>query len=772
LKTNVSARPADLDVEPAIAARRWILGGRVQGVGFRPFVYRLAKEYGLRGWVCNAAAGVEVVAEGPPALLENFAHDLLHRAPPFAHPGIHTEESIPPPRMPDFRIRDSEADGEAIGIAAGVVPPDQGMCPDCLAEMRDPAARRHQYPFINCTQCGPRYTVIRALPYDRRNTSLAEFPLCAPCAREYGDPLDRRFHAQPLACPHCGPSLRWRAGEWEIGDGPAALAAAVSALRRGLIVAVRGVGGYHLMCDAANAAAVEALRLRKHRPDKPLALMVPVAGADGLTWVRRLAELTSAEAAALKDPARPIVLLPARRDGPFLSNAAPRLAHLGVMLPYSPLHHLLLERFSAPLIATSANLSAEPVLTDPADAEQRLNGVADAFLHHNRSIVRPADDPVARLIAGGVRPLRLGRGNAPLELKLPRPLARPVLALGAYSKTTVALAWDDRVIVSPHIGTMSGPRTRRLLHEVAGDLQQLYGVRAESVACDAHPDFPSHRWARDCGLPVIPVLHHHAHAAALTGEFSVQEPMLCFTWDGVGYGADGTLWGGEALWGMPGCWRRVASWRPLRLPGGGRAARQPWRAALALCWQTGRHWPGAPADLDPRLRTAFDASLGTTQTSAVGRLFDAAAALLGLAGNTSYEAQAPMQLEALAAGTVLPPIAMPQGVDPSGMLRSDWEPLLTVLLDEGSSRAERAAIFHASLAQALVEQAIALRAGLVFSQVGLCGGVFQNRLLTETVQSGLMQQGFATLIPRRLPMNDASISFGQIIEAAARGGAP
>jgi hydrogenase maturation protein HypF len=771
----MNSYPPSEQVDLPHTARRWKIEGRVQGVGFRPFVFRLARQYGLRGWVCNGQIGVEVVAEGPEADLSAFGRDLLSRAPPLARPERIADEPIAPPCSTDFRIRGSETSG----VPKVHVPPDQSVCADCLAEMRDPSARRFQHPFINCTQCGPRYTVIRALPYDRSNTTLAAFPLCADCAGEYSDPLDRRFHAQPLACPRCGPRLYWHDGAREIdASGAAALAACVSALRGGQIVAVRGVGGYHLMCDAANASAVDALRARKRRPAKPLALMVPLSGGDGLDFARRLAVLSSAESAALLDSSRPIVLVKRRPDALVAAAVAPQLAELGLVLPYSPLHHLLLQELGIPLVATSANLSGEPVLTDPHTVEHHLSTVADAFLHHDRPIERPADDPVVRSLAGRVRPIRLGRGTAPLELSVDPPLERPLLALGAFLKTTVALAWGNRVVVSPHIGDLSAPRSRRVLYEVAASLQALYGVRAESVACDAHPDFPTNRWARDCGLPVTTVLHHHAHASAVAGEFAVKEPMLCFTWDGVGYGEDGTLWGGEAFMGSPGRWQHAGSWQPFRLPGGDRVIHQPWRTALGLCWETGRIWPGASANIDPLLRQAFDSRWKTPQSSAVGRLFDAAAALLGLVDTATFEAQGPLLLEtraqeALVAETPTPgspvaPVDLPLRADSRGVLRTDWTPLLDLLLDESRSVGQRAAAFHASLAQAVVHQTLALHARDPFRRVGLSGGVFQNRLLTEAIQGALNKCGFEVLIPTALPMNDAGISYGQVIEAAAR----
>jgi hydrogenase maturation protein HypF len=436
------------------------------------------------------------------------------------------------------------------------------------------------------------------------------------------------------------------------------------------------------------------------------------------------------------------------------------------MLPYSPVHHLLLDDFGAALVATSGNVSGEPVLTDPAEVEARLAHVADGFLHHDRPIARPADDPVVRIVAGVARPVRLGRGTAPLEVDLPTPIRVPTLAVGAYMKNTVSLAWGNRAVVSPHIGELGSPRGRALFVQVAHDLQQLYGVRAERVVHDAHPSFPNTRWARESGLPPLAVWHHHAHAAAVAGEYPSEAPLLCFTWDGVGLGADGTLWGGEALLGRPGAWTRVASIRPFRLPGGERAAREPWRTALALCWECGQAWADGAKLGNPLLRRAFEGGINAPTTTAVGRLFDAAAALIGLCLQTSYEGEAPMRLEALCEEAA-PPVELPLARDAAGVWRSDWAPLVPVMLDARRAPATRAAIFHASLAQALSEQALALREECGVARVGLAGGVFQNRILSEEVQRRLTGAGFEVLIPRRLPINDAAISFGQLIEATA-----
>jgi hydrogenase maturation protein HypF len=734
----------------------------VQGVGFRPFVYRLAHAFELAGWVRNNGGEVEIHAQGPVERLQVFGEALLSRPPPAA---VARLREVRPARLElevQFRILASTCDGD-LHIH---VPADLFTCDDCLGEMHDPAARRYRYPFINCTQCGPRYTLIRKLPYDRGNTTLDRFPLCRECAAEYAEPDDRRFHAEPLACAACGPALNWRDGRRETTGNEPALAAARAALHAGKIVAVRGVGGYHLLCDAADENAVARLRTRKGRPTKPLAVMVPWRGSDGSDYARSLAHLSPLEAATLRGSVRPIVLVSRRARAMMASAVAPGLRELALMLPYSPLHHLLLDDFGAALVATSGNLSGEPVLTDARDVEARLGGVADCFLHHDRAIARPADDPVCRVAAGIARPLRLGRGTAPLELDLPQAIQVPTLAVGAYMKTTVALAWGNRAVVSPHIGDLASPRSREVFAQITRDLQQLYGVRAERIVHDAHPGFPNSRWARGSGLPTQAVWHHFAHASAVAGEYPSESQLLCFTWDGVGLGPDNTLWGGEALLGRPGAWQHAASFRPFRLPGGERAAREPWRSALALAWECGDVWPEGEHLGGPLLRKAFDGGLNAPSTTAVGRLFDAAAALLGVCLHATYEGEAPLRLEGLCEDAVSP-LELPLARDAAGLWRSDWAPLVPAMLDSERAPAERAALFHSSLAQALYQQALAVRDQSGIARVGLCGGVFQNRVLTEQVHALLTGAGFEVLIPERLPMNDAAISFGQLIEASA-----
>ena len=751
--------------EPGIASLRLVVGGRVQGVGFRPFVYRLAHRHGLSGFVRNGSGVVEIEASGPDEALDAFATALIAEAPAIARPQL-LERSLPARGLDDahdFRILPSRT-GET---PRNHVPPDYFTCPDCLSELGDPADRRHRYPFINCTQCGPRYTLIRALPYDRPSTTMADFPLCPACRREYEDPLNRRFHAEPVACPVCGPRLNFVTHGNRAHGNEDSLAAVVAALREGEIVAVKGVGGYHLLCDARNEAAVGRLRQRKPRPHKPLAVLF----AEDLADLHAVAELEPVHAERLRAPDRPIVLVPLRDDHGLAPSLAPGLEEVGALLSYSPLHHLLCADFGGPLVATSANASGEPVLTDNAEAELRLAQVADAWLHHDRPIERPADDSVLRVIAGRARPLRLGRGLAPLELELPSWLERPLLALGGHMKNTVALAWENRVVVSPHLGELDSPRSRELFARSLDDLQRLYGVKAEALLCDAHPDYASSRWAAARRLPVHCIWHHHAHASAVAGEYPGPAHWLAFTWDGVGLGPDGTLWGGETLYGAPGRWRRIGRLRPFRLPGGNRAGREPWRSAAALCWEAGLPWPregdGISTESATLARRAWEADLNCHTSTAAGRVFDAAAALLGLARETSFEGQGPMYLEALAdASREAVELALVR--DQDGLWSTDWAALLPLLQDSRRTGAQRAACVHESLALAILRQAQAARVQHTVDAIALSGGVFQNRRLAERALELLAADGFDARLGELIPCNDAGLSFGQVIEQSTK----
>jgi hydrogenase maturation protein HypF len=750
------------DVTPE--ALRLQLSGHVQGVGFRPFVHQLALTLGLAGWVRNRVGLVEIHIQGERSALQSFMRRLFENAPPLARPQLDHCTAATSADLQDFSIRASEADGpRRIHI-----PTDLYTCDDCLGELEDPNDRRYRYPFINCTQCGPRYTLIRSMPYDRPATTMADFTLCKQCAAEYRSPSSRRFHAEPVACPDCGPQLEFRDGaEPAVQGNDAAIDATVAALRAGRVVAMKGIGGYHLVCDARSDQVIQHLRTRKPRPDKPLAVMFPAPHDRPLRCVSSAVWLSRDETDLLASPQRPIVLARRKPDCNISALVAPGLEEIGVMLPYSPLHHLLLNRFDGPLVATSANLSGEPVLTEKSHVEKRLAHVADCFLHHNRPIARPADDPVYRVIQDYPRLLRAGRGCAPLEHTLPFTLKEPVLAVGGHMKNTLALAWENRIVISPHIGDMGNARSLEVFEQTVRDLQALYQVDAQRVLCDAHPGYATTRWAASCGLPVERVLHHFAHAAVACPDASARTPALVFTWDGVGYGADGTLWGGEALLGHPGSWQRFASLRPFCLPGGERAAREPWRSAAALCWETGTSCNCLPENAT-LAQHAWQQRINSPQSSAAGRLFDAAAALTGLCRSATFEGQGPMLLEAACAGAT-DTIELPLGQNGDGVWVSDWAPLLPMLQDESLGVTERSGIFHGSLAAAIARQARCAREQHGVERIGLSGGVFQNRVLTEQVFALLQRDGFDVAMPHDIPVNDAGLCYGQVIETGARG---
>ncbi len=761
-----------------IVARQIVVIGQVQGVGFRPFVYNLARRLGIAGCVRNLSGRVEIQAEGPQGELDVFEKLLIDESPPLARPMIASIADTAPRGLVRFEIASSDA--SRLGDVH--LPADRFLCDACLEELFDPGNRRYRHPFITCTQCGPRYSLIEALPYDRARTGMAKFALCEACQAEYENPEDRRFHAEPLSCPDCGPSLSFRGREgalFSTEGNEDALAAAVQALRDGLIVAVRGIGGYHLMCDAANAEAVRRLRRRKQRPSKPLAVMFPLSGGDGLDQVRAYVALDDVSAQIVKDPTRPIVLVARKVSCELAHDIAPGLAAIGVFLPYSPLHALLTSDFGAPVVATSGNVSGEPVIADPVEAHSKLGGIADVFLHHDRPIVRLADDPVVRIVGGAAQAVRLGRGNAPLELNLPTPLTRPVLATGAQMKCAIGIGFDDRAVLSPHIGELDSPRAFTIFERLAAEFPALYGIAPHVVVCDAHPGYRSTRWALSGKIAVVKVLHHHAHASALAGEHRHIKRWLIFAWDGVGYGEDGTLWGGEGLLGEPGRWQRVTSIRPFRLPGGELASREPWRSAAGAMWEAGTAFAPALHDAPASLvRAAWERRINAPATSAVGRLFDAAACLVMDIHATSFEGEAAMRLEALAstaleAGGTAPTVPLPITHGTQDLLYSDWSPLFATLADHNQAPERRALVFHQSLAAMLAEQACVIRDRLSyngiepFEAIGLTGGVFQNKLLAELIVEQLSSIGLRALMPLRVPANDGGLAFGQIVESAA-----
>ena len=747
-------------------AKHIIISGRVQGVGFRPFIYRLATHYNLNGYVYNGSGQVQIYIEGKAKSIDGFVANIIKEAPPLARPVLQFVKNTSLKNKNSFKIKASQKNRRTEDKPQIHIPPDLFLCPDCLHEIETPKERRFGYAFTNCTQCGPRYTLITAMPYDRPNTSMAGFALCTDCKAEYENPSDRRFHAEPLACEACGPSLNFvQEGQNTNGDTEA-LTASLQALRNGLIIAVKGVGGYHLMCDAKNNTAVLRLRARKHRPDKPLAVMFPLSGKNGMEAVEEFSLPSNLERQTIFSPERPIVLVAKHNKNKLAKAIAPKLAEIGVFLPYAPLHHLLLDGFDGPLVATSGNISGEAVITNATMAEQRLGNIADGFLHHNRPIVRHADDSVMRVIASAPRPIRLGRGFAPLELGLHHSLPHPVLATGGHLKNTIALAWNKRVVVSPHIGNLDSVRALQVFEQTIDDLQNLYGVRTKTLIVDAHTGYASHRWAARQNLPLIQVQHHRAHASAVAGEHPHIENWLVFTWDGVGLGDENTLWGGEGFYGHPGAWQRVSSWREFTLSGGDKAGREPWRSASALMWGDGQDWAVGKAS-GPLAKTAWQKKIVTHQSSAIGRLFDAATCLITGLEMTSYEGQAPMLLENLARMENTPPhsvtaVTTTQGKD--GIVRSDWAPLLPILLNKKISEQARSSIFHVSLATALVEQVLHVKKTKSFQAVGLSGGVFQNRILSEMVIHLLAQQDIKAYLPQTLPVNDGGLAYGQVIE--------
>ncbi len=781
------------------------LTGLVQGVGFRPFVYRLASELELAGWVLNDTRGVFIEVEGDRGRLERFLARLKAETPPRAQ--VQTLESawLAPAGFTAFEIRHSD---EA-GAPTAPVLPDIATCSECLAEVRDPADRRHRYPFANCTNCGPRFTIVRSLPYDRPRTTMASFALCPDCRAEYGDPRDRRFHAQPNACPACGPSLTLLGPDGAtLARGDGALRAAAAALREGRIVAVKGLGGFHLMVDARNGAAVASLRGKKPRREKPFALMVR-----DLDEAALLCELPDGAGEILSSPEAPILLLPRRPGAPVAAEVAPGNPNLGVMLAATPLHHLLLGETGFPVVATSGNLSDEPICTGEDEALSRLGAIADLFLVHDRPIARHVDDSVGWIVGGALRLLRRARGYAPRAVLVRRPLPA-ILAVGAHLKNTVALAVDRRVFLSQHIGDLDTPESMAAFERVIGDFLRLYDASPVAVAHDLHPDYLSTKWALAAvrgegagmdgagsparpraeasalaGARLVPVQHHHAHLAACLAENEAVGIALGATWDGTGYGTDGTVWGGEFLLGSAAGFERVAHLRPFRLPGGEAAVREPRRAALALLFElegeaalereelapVGAFAPGERALLARMLARGVNSPV----TTSAGRLFDAVSSLIGLRQEGTFEGQAAMELEWAAEPGHRD--AYPLAACPAGSHRRagdgrpehgrpplvlDWGPLIAAILEDlGRAVAPGliSARFHNALAAAIV--AVAREVGE--ARVALSGGCFQNRRLTEAACRGLEAAGFQVLLHRQVPPNDGGISLGQAAVAAA-----
>lgn len=765
---NARSRP-----QPMTERIRLLISGTVQGVGFRPFLHRLANRGGLTGLVRNAADGVLVEVQGPEAALASFLEAVRVEAPEAAH--ITGIETIPLPLRQDetgFRIAESGRGGP---ILAGV-PPDLATCDACLAEVRDPRARRYRYPFANCTCCGPRFTIVTAMPYDRPMTTMQSFPLCPDCAGEYGDPADRRFHAQPIACPSCGPRLRLRA--WADGalrevPSPDPLAAAIAALRQGGVVAVKGLGGFHLAADAACDESILAVRRIKSREAKPLAVM-----CRDIEQAAALCCIGGPEGEALRSAARPIVVLQ-RRPGStatISAHVAPGSGTLGIMLPYTPLHHLLLEGVGRPLVMTSANPGDEPIAVSAAALSGEVCAGCAFILDHDRRIAARNDDSVLKASPTPVM-MRRSRGYVPAPIPVP-PAAGEALGLGGDQKNTACFIRDGMAFLTPHVGSIEGERSRTALNEAVRHLWKLYGFTPQVAACDEHPGYLTRDMAHSLGLPVVQVQHHHAHIAACLAENEWTGRAIGVSWDGTGYGRDGTVWGGEFLLADLTGFTRAASLRPVFLPGGERAVREPWRMAAAYLYDAfGRTWPDFPgADaLESRgaelLVPLMAGGVNSPATTSAGRLFDAAAALLGLGWVSSYEGQAAMALESLAARCEAGAEPYPYAVEEAGrLLRLDFRPLIREMLrdlqrGEGPERMARS--FHRTLAAAIAEICRRVREAEGLTVAALSGGVFQNvLLLTETVRA-LEEAGFTVLRHREVPPNDGGLSLGQAAVAAA-----
>ena len=752
--------------------------GVVQGVGFRPFVHRLASEHRLAGFVLNDERGVLLEAEGEATAVELFIARLEADAPPMARvEHAVTRELRPHGGGEGFQIAVSGGGGEPQALVSA----DAATCAECLAEVFDEKNRRHRYPFTNCTNCGPRFTIVRDVPYDRPLTTMADFEMCAPCRAEYDDPGDRRFHAQPNACPACGPVLALLDAEgedWTEGKGDA-IARTVAALAAGRIAAIKGIGGYHLACLATDAEAVGRLRARKHREDKPFALMAP-----SLEWARRLVGLTPVEEGLLSGPEAPIVIARRLPDAAVAPGVAPSGPDLGVMLPYSPLHHLLCADAGEPLVMTSANVSDEPIAHDDADARSRLAGIADLFLVHDRPIHTRTDDSVVRLLDPALRSepllIRRSRGFVPAAISLPAPVPRPILACGAELKATFCIAKGRRAWVSHHIGDLKNYETLSSYRAGIANFERLFAVEPEIVAHDLHPDYLSSSYALSRGgVEHVAIQHHHAHLAAVLGEHRVAEAVGAI-YDGTGLGPDDTVWGGELLVGGASGYQRAGLLFPVRLPGGDAAARQPWRMACSwLVAACETESPPIPATLaaavdEPRWHSICDLIRGgvaSPLTTSAGRLFDGVAALCGVRAEVNYEGQAAVELEGIASpqpGRGYPMSLIADGeapilIDPRETIRA-----IVADLEAGTGLSIISGRFHEALAAATAASCAMLAEDRGLDAVALSGGVFQNRLLLERTAELLTARGLRPLLPRLLPPNDGAISFGQVAIASER----
>ena len=735
-------------------------------MGFRPFVYRLASEIGLTGWVLNDVNGVFIELDGTVDSIELFVARLRDELPTVAEIDSIDIDWLPAAGFGEFTIRHSDGGG----AKTAVILPDLATCDDCVKEVFDATDRRHDYPFTNCTNCGPRFSIIEELPYDRPNTTMSAFLMCELCSDEYSDPTDRRFHAQPNACATCGPSVTWVSGGDVVTDPSRALDAGAAAIGSGRTVALKGIGGYQLLVDARDDASVEGLRTAKERPDKPFAVMV-----DDLAAAAAYAEVDETAARLLSSPQSPIVILPRVEATDLSLRVAPDNPTIGIMLPTTPLHHLLLSRLNGPVVATSGNLTDEPIAIDNADAAVRLGTIAHGFLSHNRPIRRHVDDSVAWIVEGSPRLLRRARGYAPMPVTLAEDLPT-VVATGAHLKNTIAVSVGRNVFMSQHIGDLETDEAHQAFTNVIADLSRMYEIKPDVVAHDLHPDYVSTRFATSTPeysqTPRFAVQHHHAHLASCLADNATTEPALGVTWDGTGYGPDGTIWGGEFLLGDAHGFDRVAHLRPFRLPGGEAAVREPRRSAVGIMFELGINLtpttPGLESFTDRELgvlASMLAKDINSPITTSAGRLFDAASAITGLASVSSFEGHGAMALEFAAAQAGAEPYPM-DVIRSDGPLMLDWGPMIEAMVDDIGAEIDPGVVasrFHEGLVLGIV--AVARLVG--HQRIALTGGCFQNRILTKRVSEELRLDGFEVLLHRRVPPNDGGISLGQVVVAAA-----
>lgn len=760
-------------IDGQVMRLRLVIQGVVQGVGFRPFIYRLANRLGLKGWVNNSTGGVIIEVEGSPDDLERFSHLIESEKPPLS--SIHRIETtwLKTTGSTTFEVAMSETSGENKVL----ILPDIATCSDCLEDILDPLNRRYLYPFTNCTNCGPRFSIIREIPYDRANTSMAHFKMCGRCREEYENPSDRRFHAQPNACPDCGPQLElWDRSGKVLANRHDAMTTAIDAIRSGKIVAIKGLGGFHLVVDAGDTEAIARLRQRKHREEKPLALMYP-----SIDLVEDHCFVNDPEKSILLSYQSPIVLLRKKRPDMVTEkpaypseHVAPGNPYLGIMLPYTPLHFLLMKELGFPIVATSGNITDEPICIDELEALSRLAGIADLFLVHNRPIVRYVDDSIVHVIKDREQVLRRARGYAPLPVGNCE-VDAGILAVGGQLKNNVAISIGSEIFISQHIGDLETTLANDAFKVAITDLSNLYEKSPSAVACDSHPDYESTKYGISMGCPVIKVQHHYAHILSCMGENGLESQTLGIAWDGTGLGSDGTIWGGEFLEVTESSFVRFAHFRTFRLPGGEKAIREPGRSGLGLLYEiygkdclknTSPHVEQAFTETDKDiLLSILDAKFNSPVTSSAGRLFDAVASITGLRQVCSFEGQAAMELESMIDGFVTDDRYSFGLSEVNGCHILDWEPMISEIIKDSRSGVNISRI-SARFHNTLVEMIVSVAELASIENVVLTGGCFQNRYLSERTIDRLIIEGFKPYWHREVPPNDGGISYGQIIGAS------